>query len=643
MSSTRVEELEAEVRALRAQLAERERDAAGNPAAFLAAVLETVPAIIVRADAELRLLYINRVQPGDSRQVAIGSSLLELAHPSQRERARQVVTKVLATGQGDAFSTDGLGPDGTTIPYDVFVEPVIEPDGSRGICMVLFDVTSTRLRERALRESERKLRLALDATGVALWSWSPRTGVVEWDARMHEIMGRDTPLEMPDYIAQVVHPDDRKSATEHVSFVAAAGPWEAAIHRIVQPSGAIRWVMIRGLTVVGEGGEVERVFGGTVDVTEQRRLEERARHAQRLDAIGHLTAGVAHNFNNLLTVIHSNLELLGLRPSTSSDLVEEARHATLRAAELVRQLMTFAGQRRSSDRRSNAIGPLVERAVEMCRRTFPRHIALACAIEDGLAPVMCNEGEIEQIVMNLLLNARDAVLTAARPAPHISVRVDSRPRPGERRASVRVEIADDGTGMTDEVRARVFDPFFTTKPPGQGTGLGLATSYAIARELGGQLRCSSIVGEGTTFELFLLATELPSAARPDAPRADRGLGRVLLIDDEDAIRRAIVAVLEDAGFTAEAVGSGEHGLQRLAAGPPVDVVLLDRSMPNAPGETFVARIREVAPAAKISLFSGQLVEPALAAMVDGVVLKPVATSDLVAAIAALVPPPPPRS
>lgn len=637
----RIEELEAEVRALRAQLAAHERHAAGNTAAFLSALLEAVPAFILRADAGLRIRYVNRVQPGLSRDEVIGTSLLDFVEPAHREMLRQCTEQVLASGNGDTFMLDGVGPNGSTVPYDGFIEPIDLAGGDRGICMVVFDISATRLRESALRESDEKLRLALDATGIALWSWSPRTGVVEWDARMHEIMGRDTPLALPAYLEQAVHPDDRERAAASGVSALQAGPWEARIHRIVRPDASTRWVIVRGFTVASEGGDIERLFGCTVDVTDQRRREEQARHVQRLDALGQITAGVAHNFNNLLTVINSNLELLTRRTSgIDAEQVDEARQATLRAAELIRHLMTFAGQRPHYERRSCAVGPVVERAVEMCRRTFPRHVALSCSVEDGLAPVLCSEGEIEQIVMNLLLNARDAVLAAERTSPRIAIRVDGK-QPCDRRIAaraVRIEVSDDGVGMTDTVRARVFDPFFTTKPPGQGAGLGLSTSYAIARELGGELRCSSTAGAGATFELYLPGTEQPSAEISDAPLVPRGRGRVLLIDDEGAIRRVLVALLEDAGFSAEAEASGEAGVARLATGPRVDVVLLDRSMPAGPGETFIARIREVAPSSKIILFSGQLVEPALAAKVDGVVLKPASATELVAAITALVPP-----
>lgn len=634
----RVAELEAEVRALRAVLAERDTIGEGDAEGFLAALLEAVPAYIVRADPDLRLRYVNRAQRGLSRESVVGKSIWEFVDPAHLEKARQCVAKVLATGTGDSYETVGV----SAAPYEVFVEPVAETDGRRGICMVAVDLTLARRRERALQESDEKLRLALAATGIALWSWSPRTGEIEWDARMREILGRDEPLDLPSYVELAVHPDDRKAVAENSSHALEPGPWEAIIHRIVRPDGTVRWVLVRGLTVAGEGGEIERLVGGTLDVSEQRRLEEQLRHSQRLDALGHLTAGVAHNFNNLLTVITSTLDLLARRaPDASLELIDEAQQAAWRAAEMVRQLMTFAGQRPRSERRGRAIGPQVERVIDICRRTFDRHVVFECTIADDLPAVLCSEGEIEQVLMNILLNARDAVLASGRPAPRIRIKVDRTPPPGQRTpvAFVRVQIADEGVGMSDDVLAHVFDPFFTTKPPGQGTGLGLATSYAIARELGGVLTCTSTLGAGSTFDLFLPPSDLWAAQAPRtvAPAATHA-GRVLLVDDEAPIRRAVAAVLEDAGFEVEGAGTGEEAVARLSAGPPIDVVLLDRSMPGAPGETFLPRMRAVAPRSRIILFSGQAIEPSLAARVDGVLVKPASSNEIVSAIAALLPP-----
>jgi CheY-like chemotaxis protein len=304
--------------------------------------------------------------------------------------------------------------------------------------------------------------------------------------------------------------------------------------------------------------------------------------------------------------------------------------------------MTFAGQQPAQERSPHAIAPLVERAVDICRRMFDRHIVLEMAIADDLPEVLCSENEIEQILMNLLLNARDAVLAKGRAAPRIRIKCDLRRPPGafdDDRQYVRIQVEDDGTGMSADVISRVFDPFFTTKEIGRGTGLGLATSYAIARELGGTIACSSTEGLGAVFDLFLPVSTRESQRVPAAGTKSTQVlprSRVLVVDDEPPIRRSLAILLDDAGFDVDTVGNGEDAVARLSSSPGIDVVLLDRSMPGAPGETFVPRMRVKAPRTKIILFTGRAVEPSLAKQVDGVLQKPALATDLIHTITSVL-------
>ena len=300
--------------------------------------------------------------------------------------------------------------------------------------------------------------------------------------------------------------------------------------------------------------------------------------------------------------------------------------------------MTFAGQQPRHERTPRPSRLLVERAVEIARRTFERNIVIESVIEPDLPPVVCTDGELEQILMNVLLNARDAVVASGRQAPHIRIEAcRTRPSAGDgAEERVRIRIEDDGIGMAEDVLARIFDPFFTTKPVGRGTGLGLATSFAIVRELGGTLSCSSTLGRGATFTILLPASHLPVPSSPTSPRESRPTttlrGSVLLVDDEAPIRRAITMVLEDASFAVTAVASGDEAVRKLEEGLAADIVLLDRSMPGAPGEVFVPKIRSVAPGARIVLFSGRGVEPELAKQVDAVLLKPASAREILAVL-----------
>jgi CheY-like chemotaxis protein len=338
----------------------------------------------------------------------------------------------------------------------------------------------------------------------------------------------------------------------------------------------------------------------------------------------------------MLMVILPSLELLrSVVPTTHAPIVRDASDAAQRAAAMVRQLMSFAGQRRSGRVQAQSVGDMVRAAVRMCRSTFDRHIELAVTVADVTPTISCDPGGVEQVLMNVLLNARDAVMDAGRSVPKIEVEVDNLvvdvppiadPTPGR---YVRIQVSDDGAGMPDAVREKIFEPFFTTKGLAGGTGLGLASSYAIVRAHGGWIDCESTVGVGTRLSIMLPARAQPhSESQPspeevEAPASQPGRC-VLVVDDEDAVRRLVCTALEGGGYQALAASSAKEALE---------LVLLDRSMPGAPGHTLPPLLRQELPGCKIVYFTGQAVSAEERAEVDDVVAKPVTMEALLAKIA----------
>lgn len=636
----RVAALEAECAELRRQLAAAQRSPLTDAAAFLESLLAAVPAFIIRTDADMRILYMNRVEAPSTMDNVIGRDMFEFMHPDSVAEARACIENVLATGTPGAYEALAMGVQGEFAPYETCVTPLADPSGRRGVCLVAVDVSHLHTRDLALRRSEEGLRVAIEATGIGLWSWSTATNEIHWYPRTHEVYGRAVPVDLGSYIDELCHPDDREMLRANTAASLAGGPFSGPIHRILTDDGSIRWILSRGRTELDANGYPARMIGGSLDVTQQQELEERLRHAQRLDAVGHLTAGVAHNFNNMLTVMVGTLEVLSRRMAgTDRSLIDAALDSALRSAEMVRQLMTFTGQRAPLDRRPHDVGPVIEQVVTMCRNTFDRHIAVDCAIGPGLPSVRCTPNEIEQVLMNLLVNARDAVTATECPTQRISVSVDALPQfAGAETRDVCITITDNGIGMTEEVVLRAFDPFFSTKAVGSGTGLGLTTSYAIVRELHGTITCTSNPGTGTTMTVILPGTAAVPAAAVVTQAAAIVRGRILIVDDDPAVRNAISTLLASEGFCVEAVDSGDAGLARLGTGAAFDILLLDRSMPGAAGETFVPRIRALVPKVPIVMFTGQAVGPAIAALVDRVILKPISGAALVEAIAALVRP-----
>ena len=636
MAGGDLESLQRENAELRARLGERETARGPLTAAFLESVLAAVPAFVMRFDAEMRIRYINRLQPGIEMDQVLGRSMFDFIHPDDHELAHATIMSVLATGVPGRYDNVATGPNGGLAFYESYVSP-IRDGGERGGCLIAFEVTGHRSRQLALEESQRQLRLALDAGGVGLWTWDIVTGQVFWDERMKAMTGREVGVDMPRYLAEIVHPEDRARVETAASHLLETGRWASEVHRILRPDGAVRWMMSNG-DVVTEGGKVVRILGCNIDITEHRELEEQMRHAQKLEATGRLTAGIAHNFNNLLSVILPALELMApVAPDSLKEVVVEATHAARRAAELVHELMTFAGQRRASSRRVEPVASLVERAVGICRSTFDRQIALDVRMPPTPLEIDCDPSAIDQVLVNLMLNARDALRGVRDRGANVTVDVSTVPAPasdsGGAGTFVRIRVSDDGVGMTDEVQRRMFEPFFTTKPVGQGTGLGLSTSYAIVREHGGTIECESEVGRGTRCSVLLPLHEgrrarqvTPASAAPHA-----GV-HVLVIEDEAPIRKVVRRLLESVGHRVTAVGGKQEALARLGELGDVSVVLLDRSMPDGLGETIIPDLRRLLPAARVLLFTGQDVEPEVEALADGVLAKPTTSEDLLKAV-----------
>jgi PAS domain S-box-containing protein len=485
--------------------------------------------------------------------------------------------------------------------------------------------------QRTLVETQQKLALALKATELGLWSWDSETNQIVWDDRMRVLHGYDEPLAPRVYSEKLVHPEDRHML-EALLRALPSGTFPQTSYRIVRPDGSVRWVLLVGQATLDESGRLRRVMGGSLDVTRQRELEEQLRKSQKMTAITSLTAGIAHNFNNMLAVILPILEFAtGLVPRQHQRLLHDATHAAQRAAELVEQLMTYAGHSTTAHRRKVCdVDELVRAAVSICRRAFDAHIQVKIKQSGTPLSVVCNPGQVEQVIVNLLLNARDAINEANTEKGVITVRVRaSADTASVSQGFVCIDVSDNGCGLSAEARAHLFEPFFTTKSIGKGTGLGLATSYAIARDHGGFLTCPTSSRRGTQFTLSL-PLDPNSAVEPvRAPELKLESGtRLLLVDDDDAVRTTLRSVLSAQGNIVFQADSGAEALEQLRAHPDVQVILLDRSMPGGHGETFIPALRTLAPKVPIVFVSGHSIDPELSVLADAVVMKPVTGSTL---------------
>ncbi len=390
----------------------------------------------------------------------------------------------------------------------------------------------------------------------------------------------------------------------------------------VAPPTGRRWVRLHASC---ERRGAQLCYAGVIiDVTREHELSDQLRLAQRAEAFGDLAAGIAHNFNNLLAAVVPNLELAEEQVSDEvRPLLTDARRASESGAELVRQLMAFGRRESASDAESVELAMVVDELAAICRRLIDRRILIGCGPVARGVRVKGRAALLQQVLLNLCVNARDAL--EDRPAPTISIALEVRG------ALAVVLVRDNGGGMDEATLARLGEPFFTTKPPGRGTGLGLATAYGTIRDLGGTIRCSSAPGGGTTFAVELpRLVDAPSAApsRTDVQSFPSLAARtILLVDDEALVRTALARILKRAGATVLETGSGADAIALLAT-TPVDAVLLDLSMPGLSGAETIARLRPRHPILPICILSGFIAQPIEGA--DEVLEKPVDRNRLAA-------------
>jgi two-component system cell cycle sensor histidine kinase/response regulator CckA len=400
-----------------------------------------------------------------------------------------------------------------------------------------------------------------------------------------------------------------------------------------------------------EGG-VEGLIVTGRDVTEPTRLEEQLQQSQKLEAVGRLAGGIAHDFNNLLTVVLGNLELVrsGAAGDETPELLRATERAAQQAANLTKQMLGFA---RRQPLRTVALdlNALVQEASGLLRRTFDPRIVFRLQPAAGLRPVAADPVQMQQVVMNLCLNARDAMPEGGTLTIETANADDAR-RPGSAAAGaemsfVRVSVSDTGVGMTEEIRAKIFEPFFTTKDVGQGTGLGLAVVYGVARAHGGWVECTSTPGTGSRFDVYLprgLASDELVPGPAEAHHADRGRGETVLVaDDEPLVRSLARGVLERKGYRVVEACDGAEAVElyKREAGK-VALVVLDASMPNMSGRQAFVAIRKLDPAARVLFTSGHQAADVLPTASAGFLHKPYTLKALAAAVREALDAPAPR-
>jgi two-component system cell cycle sensor histidine kinase/response regulator CckA len=630
----RIEELEKENAALRRRLLDLEPKAdrpEGDAIRRLLGervVLEDIPDIVCIMDREHRILYLNRTVPGLRVEDRIGTCSLDYIEEHDRPGYIAACERAWATGISQTLEVQtrsGRWWQTRLVPIKSEAGPLLLGTSA--------DVTQQKHSEAALRDSESRLRQAIEATGMGTWTWDHTTGKHVWDSTLSAIFGiapDRVPPNHEEFLAYV-HPEDRDDVSTSVKRYIETGVFGDQRYRIIRPDGEIRHLISKGTPVRDEHGTIVALRGGIFDVTEQKRLEEQLRQVQKMDAIGQLTAGIAHNFNNLLSVILPNVTLGRARANQEVlGHLADIEHAANRAAEMIRQLMLFARPEGQDKKIPIDVVATARRTVEICGTTFDRKISIDLEAADNVPAVAAHAGQIEQVLLNICLNARDAFAQAETESPRIQILIDCG-SPG----MVRIRVSDNGPGMDEKTRSRVFEPFFTTKAVGHGTGLGLASAYAMVMEHHGRIRCESRPNEGSTFELELPAAPHGEVSSLNAPVSsfERGTGTVLIVDDEPLVRRAVRGILERGGYKVLESVDGIDGLETFTQEREnIDLVLLDQSMPGLSGDQVLLKLMEMAPQVPVVLLSGLPGPAARLGHATAVLTKPADATTLLSTI-----------
>jgi signal transduction histidine kinase len=456
------------------------------------------------------------------------------------------------------------------------------------------DREARRRAQDALAASERRLRLALGAGQMVSWECDIASGALTWTPA-----NKHSPGALPgnlDELIERIHAEDREHVLAAIRRACADGSQFQAEYRIETPEGSVQWVESRGEVYRESGDERVILVGISSDISDRRKSEEAVRHRQKLESLGVLAGGVAHDFNNLLTGILGNSTLAAEmvdEDHPAHALMQDVCLAGERAAELTSQLLAYAGRGRYILTPLD-LSSLVRDTCRLIQLSIPKKTMLRLDLAQDLPKLQADRGQLQQIIMNLVMNAGEAAGERERPEIRVSTRVAEVDEAWLRRMApaggiepgsyIMLSVEDNGAGMDESVRARIFDPFFTTKSTGRG--LGLAAVHGIVRAHHGGLAVTSAPGWGTVFEVLF------PAAQAAEPRSS-GSRAILVIAEDDAVRREAAAILESTGYTVVATGPGSAAMDALRDRREIAAVLLDKALAETLRE--VQRVRPELP------------------------------------------------
>jgi len=594
-------------------------------------VADALPIMIGFIDRDERYIFVNRALADwfeRPRKDILGRRMNEMLG-EEDYRARKPLFDAALAGERQFFAADFHHPTRGLLAVQADYVPQRDAEGNVvGMILLVQDITEQRAAERALKESEARFRRIADSAPVMMWvTRSDRTRDFVNDAYAEFAGMSREEARVLDW-RERIHPEDQ------AQLVAASVAGEASLKpfsleaRYLRHDGEWRWLRSVSQPRFGPDGELSGFIGAASDITEAKQAEielqrevadrteelvqaqDQLRQAQKMEALGQLTGGIAHDFNNLLTVVVGGLDLIAKQVSDErlSRYATNALAAAERGARLTAQLLAFSRVQRL-EVKPTYVAPLIEEMRPLLKNVLGPGIEKIFDLDPHLTPVLADPTQLEVAVLNLAINARDAMpeggtLTFSTRKRRISD--DPELEPG---TYMELAITDTGCGMPPEVLARAFEPFFTTKEVGKGTGLGLSMVYGMARQSGGSVKIDSTPGVGTTVRLLFRRAdrdaEVPASGGKmgDELRRGRGQATILVIDDDEEVRHFIAASLEEYGHEVLEAGDGVDGIERFGASRP-DLVIIDYIMPGLSGAEVAAHIVATNPDQAILFVSG---------------------------------------
>jgi signal transduction histidine kinase/CheY-like chemotaxis protein len=576
-------------------------------------------------------------------------TFLSLVHPKDLGIIEEAQKRAVAADTPIVVEYRIVRPDGK-VRFIRSISEVVKNEQGAPVRFVGTDQDTTEQVEATelLRESEARLKNAERMAQIGNWIWNIKANRVSYSEEMTRILGQPRGFE-PSYeeALELVAPQDKERAAEWVTACLAQGRGSHIEVRILQPAGNIRTVVCRSEVLLDEDASPARMFGTCQDVTEARRTEEDAFARQKLESLGTLASGIAHDFNNLLGAVLAQAELAGAQLASGSQAGEELKQIqelAIRGSEIVRQLMIYAGKEGVVVEQID-LSKAIEGMVVMLNVSVSRRATIILDLAESLPAVKARPAQLRQIVLNLVVNASDAMQDRAG-----IIRITTRCvildqttglglsdclSPGE---YVELQVSDTGIGMSPETKSRVFDPFFTTKSAGRG--LGLAVVHGIVRSLGGTIRVISEFGNGATFQILLpcagavdgtTADTVADSAEAETPSPN---ATVLVVEDEHPLRNAVARMLAKAGFRVLHVDNGSDAIELIRTDSrEIDAILLDMTIPGALSQEVLATAVQCRPNIKTILTSAYAEETVRTALnglpINGFVRKPSLFGDLV--------------